>query len=110
VEVHRNAAVGADEQRDARLAQLLKLPSERRPPRRGQLEVREPIGMLDRFADVVRDVFRQPFPPRGGTASWPTCPTALTRSPSIRITLLRIAGPANPSMSVPPTSAFTARV
>src|SRR5687768_369215 len=42
-----------------------------------------------------------------GMASAPCTPTAVIRSPSIRITLLRTGRPPKPSMSVPPTSAFT---
>src|SRR6266545_1816339 len=41
-----------------------------------------------------------------GTASVPSCPTAEILSPSIRMTLFWIGGPAKPSTSVPPTSAF----
>src|SRR5262245_37593475 len=44
-----------------------------------------------------------------GTARAPTCPTAAIRSPSMRTTLFRMGGPAKPSTSVPPTSAFVAR-
>ena len=40
-----------------------------------------------------------------GTGSVPTVPTFVMRSPSMRMTLLRMGGPPNPSMSVPPTSA-----
>ena len=42
-----------------------------------------------------------------GTASVPTWPTAEILSPSMRMTLFWIGGPAKPSTSVPPTSAFT---
>ena len=42
-----------------------------------------------------------------GMASMPTCPTALMRSPSIMMTLLRRGFPPNPSMSVPPTRALS---
>ncbi len=43
----------------------------------------------------------------GGTGSVSTVPTAEIRSPSTRMTLLRIGRPPYPSISVPPTSAFT---
>src|SRR5687767_7922690 len=40
-----------------------------------------------------------------GTASEPTWPTAVMRSPSTRMTLFLIGTPPNPSINVPPTSA-----
>jgi len=42
-----------------------------------------------------------------GTASVPTWPTALIRSPSMTTTLFRRGGPPKPSISVPPTSALS---
>ena len=42
-----------------------------------------------------------------GIASVPCTPTAEMRSPSIRMTLFRTGRPPKPSISVPPTSAFT---
>ena len=65
VEVHRDAAVGPDQLDDAGLAQLLELVRQRRPPRRGELEVRQPVGVLERLLDVGDDGGRQPVLPRG---------------------------------------------
>ena len=64
MKIHRDAAVGADQERYASFAKLVELVRERRPPRRRELVVRQPVGMLERLAHVVDDVLRQAFFPR----------------------------------------------
>jgi hypothetical protein len=65
VELHRDPAVGADEHDDARVGQLLELARERRTANRGELEVRKPVGIRDRFSDVGDDLGGKPDVPGG---------------------------------------------
>src|SRR5262249_11041298 len=63
VKLHRDAAVSADQLHDAGFAQLVKLLRQRGPADRVELEIREAVGVFDRFSDVGDDLGRQTFAP-----------------------------------------------